>query len=211
MASQRITTLFVCLLAGLLSLAASALADDPAEWQFSEFDDPENVGRKIASLIYGVPETDNIQVSGVCSAAATAAPFSNVTFGSDIGDLESGKDVELRFSGGGFDHIVKGKIERATGEGISGVLVPLESDDPLWTAMAEKTSLDYLVPGYKAATLDFERGKGAIQEFLQACRNFANAALSAEPTRSPGSTGDAEKDAFESAKELGTIEAWQAF
>ena len=214
MASQRITTLFVCLLvglSGLSSLAASAMAEDPMEWQFSEFDDPENVGRKIASLIYGVPETDNIQVSGVCQAASPGAPFSNVTFGGDIGDLESGKDVELRFSGGGFDHVLKGKIQRATGEGLSGVLVPVEAGDPLWTAMAEKTSLDYLVPGYKAATLDFERGKSAIPEFVQACRNFANAGLSAEPARSSGTTGDAEKGAFESAKELGTIEAWQAF
>jgi hypothetical protein len=214
MASQRITTLFVCLLAGLCtlsSLAASAMAEDPMEWQFSEFDDPENAGRKIASLIYGVPETDNIRVSGVCQAASPGAPFSNVTLATDIGDLESGKDVELRFSGGGFDHVLKGKIQRATGEGISGVLVPVEADDPLWTAMAEKASLDYLVPGYKAATLDFDRGKSAIPEFVQACRNFANADFSPQPARSPGSSGDPEKDAFESAKELGTIEAWQAF
>ena len=205
MASRRITTLIVCLLAGLSGLsllAASAMAEDPMEWQFSEFDDPDNEGRKIASLIYGVPETDNIQVSGVCNAAARpGAPFPELTFGADIGDLENGKDVELRFSGGGFDHVMKGKVQRATGEGISGVVVAVEANDPLWTAMAEKASLDYLVPGYKAATLDFARGKSNIQEFVQACRNYANAGLSAEPVPSRSSTGSAEKDAFESAKD----------
>ena len=78
MASQRITTLFVCLLAGLAGLACRRLPQAPwrktAWWQFSEFDDPDNAGRKIASLIYGVPETDNIQVSGVCNAARAPAP-----------------------------------------------------------------------------------------------------------------------------------------
>ena len=32
------------------------------------------------------------------------------------------------------------------------------NDDPLWRDFAEKESLDYLVPGYKAASLDFSRG-----------------------------------------------------
>jgi hypothetical protein len=212
MMSPNIATLCVCLLSGLSSLSAIAIAEDRMEWQFSEFDDPDNEGRKIASLVYGVPETDNIQVGGVCNeAASTGAVSSSVTFGADIGDLESGKDVELRFSGGGFDHPLKGQIQRATGEGVSGVLVAVEHGDPLWTAMAEKTSLDYLVPGYKAATLDFERGRGDIQEFVQTCRNYANASPVVAPAGQSSGNRDAEKDAFNNAKELGTIEAWEAF
>ena len=174
MISLNSTTLFLCLIAsaaGWSSLATSAAAaDDRLEWQFFESNDPANKGRMTAGLIYGVPETDNIQVSGVCDAGASAKS-SSVTFGADIGDLERGKDIELRFSGGGFDHALKGQIHRPAGEeGLSGVHVDIAHDDPLWRAMAEKDSLDYLVPGYKAATLDLTRGKDRIEAFVQARR-----------------------------------------
>ena len=118
-----------------------------------------------------------MQVSGACvHSSSVGANFSIVTFGADIGDLENGKDTELRVSGGGFDHALKGKIFRATGEeGVSGVQVDIGNDDPLWRAFAEKDSLDYLVPGYKAASLDFTRGRDKIQQFVKACETFGDA------------------------------------
>jgi hypothetical protein len=48
----------------LLSTSAIAASDD-MKWQFSEANDPDNKGRMTARLIYGVPETDAIQASGV--------------------------------------------------------------------------------------------------------------------------------------------------
>ena len=89
-----------------------------------------------------MPETDNVQVSGACvHSSSVGANFSIVTFGADIGDLQNDKDTELRVSGGGFDHALKGKIFRATGEeGVSGVQVDIGNDDPLWRAFAEKDS-----------------------------------------------------------------------
>ena len=202
------TTLFFCLLAGAVgwsSLATRAAAESGMEWQFFQTNDP---GNKTTRLIYGVPETDNVQVSGACvHSSSVGANFSIVTFGADIGDLENGKNTDLRVSGGGFDHALKGKIFRATGEeGVSGVQVDIGNDDPLWRAFAEKDSVDYLVPGYKAASLDLTRGRDKIQQFAKACETFGDAS---PPVESAG--GDAEKDAFNSAKELGTIEAWEAF
>jgi hypothetical protein len=209
--SLNSTTLFLCLLAGAAgwsSLATRAAAADGMEWQFFQTNDPGNTGTR---LIYGVPETDNIQVSGACvHSSSVGANFSIVTFGADIGDLESGKDTELRMSGGGFDHVLKGKIIRAAGEeGLNGVELDIGNDDPLWRAFAEKDSLDYLVPGYKAASLDFTRGRDKIQQFVKACETFADATPPAESAAGTG--GDAEKEAFENAKDLGTIEAWEAF
>ena len=159
-----------------------------------------------------MPETDNVQASGVCDAGrSTGVKFSSVTFSADIGDLENGKDTELRFSGGGFDHALKGQIYRATGEeGLSGVHVDIEHDDPLWGAMAEKDQLDYLVPGYKAASLDFTRGRDEIQQFVKTCETYAAGSASPQAA-SAGSEDDAEKSAFDSAKELGTVDAWEAF
>jgi hypothetical protein len=201
----------LCLLAGAacwVSLATRAAAADGMEWQFFQADDP---GYKTTRLVYGVPETDNVQVSGACvHSSSVGANFSIVTFGADIGDLESGKDTELRVSGGGFDHALKGKIIRATGEeGLNGVEVDIGNDDPLWRAFAEKDSLDYLVPGYKAASLDFARGRDKIQQYVKACETFADVTPPAGPAAAGG--GDAEKEAFENAKDLGTVEAWEAF
>ena len=77
----------------------------------------------------------------------------SVTFGAEIGDLENGKQVELRVSGGGFDHPLKGEIYRSTGEeGLNGVRVDIKPRRPLWAEMDEKYTLDYLVPGYGRST-----------------------------------------------------------
>ncbi|MGA7455928.1 MAG: hypothetical protein WBW51_01190 [Methyloceanibacter sp.] len=188
-------------------LASPALAESGMEWQFFQAKD---AGYKSTRLIYGVPETDNVQVSGACvHSSSIGTNFSIVTFGADIGDLENGKDTELRVSGGGFDHALKGKIIRATGEeGLNGVEIDIGNDDPLWRAFAEKDSLDYLVPGYKAASLDLTRGRDKIQQYVKACETFGDAT---PPGQSAAAGGDAEKEAFDSAKELGTVEAWEAF
>jgi len=217
MAKTRIhSTLFLCLIAGAscwLPATRAAAADD-MEWQFYESNDPDNKSRATARLVYGVPETDNVQVTGVCDATrGIGVQSSSVTFGAEIGDLENGKQVELRVSGGGFDHPLKGEIYRSTGEeGLNGVRVDIKHDDPLWAEMDEKESLDYLVPGYRAATLDFTRGRNKIKQFVQACRAYPAAPTGEQADAKAKETGgDSEKEAFESAKELGTVEAWEAF
>ena len=90
----------------------------------------------------------------------------------------------------------------------------MRTNDQLWGALTEKTSLDDLAPGYKAASLNLETGKDKIQSFVQACRSDAatppDPSSPANATQGPSSV-DAEKDAFNSAKELGTVEAWEAF
>jgi hypothetical protein len=213
---------FVSLVLGgvlaLLLVPPNALAAEVMEWSFSELNDPDNKGRLTARLSYGVPETDNIQVSGVCDGTpSTGAAFSSVTFGADSGDLRDGAETELRFSGGGFDHVLKGAIYRPRAEeGISGVHLDVPHDDPLWQALQEKDTLDYLVPGYRASTLDLTRGRDKIKSFIESCRAYAKAILGddaasvgTDAAASSGSTP--EKEAFESAKELGTAEAWNAF
>ena len=189
------------ILLGPLWPCSAATAQETMEWQFYP---PSGPGTQ-ASLVYGVPETDNVQAMGLCDAAsATGAKSATLTFAADIGDIETGEDVTLRFSGGGFDHALPGLTYRPQSEeGIVGVQLSIAHDDPLWTAMAEKASLDYLVQGYKAATIDFERGRDNIQAFLQACRSSAAAP--------PIEGNNAEKEAFDSAKELGTAEAYEAF
>lgn len=95
--------LAAALLAAALSCQAEAAAaqEGDMQWQFFESNDPDNKGAMTARLVYGVPETDNVQIMGVCDARpSTSAQFANLTFGVDIGGLTNGADAALRFSGG---------------------------------------------------------------------------------------------------------------
>ena len=194
-----------------------AAAEDGMQWQFHEANEPENKGAMTARLIYGVPETDNVQVMGVCDARpSTSAQFASVTFGANIGNLANGEDTSLRFSGGGFEQTLSGQIVRAEGEGLNGVQLDIKNDDSLWSAFTEKDTLDYLVPDYRAATLNLADGRESLEKFVEACRTYEKAVLgdSAEDTadaKSDDASANPEKEAFESAKELGTVAAFEAF
>ena len=161
---RRQAPYLIVLVVVFLFKALPAVADDGMEWQFYESNDPDNKGAMTARLVYGVPETDNVQVTGVCDARpSTGVKFSSVTFGADIGALANGADSDLRFSGGGFEQTLHGNIERAEGEGLNGVHLDIKNDDPIWTAFADKDTLDYQVPGYRAATLEAHPRPGQAQ------------------------------------------------
>jgi hypothetical protein len=190
-----------------------AADEDRLEWQFFEADDPIVTSQKTAHLIFGIPETDAIQVTGSCDGAPGApANLSKLTFGADVGELEVQKEVDLRFSGGGVEYTAKGRVRRAEGEqGLTGVALSIEHSDPLWTLLTDKKQVDYLVPGYAAGKLNLERGQANIQKFIAACKARASASPVAAAGSSGAATSDAEKDAFNSAKELGTADAWDAY
>ena len=215
--SLKSLSLDIFLLLGLsvwLAFVTPAHAQDSdMSWQFHEANDPDNKGAMTARLVYGVPETDNVQVMGVCDARpSTGVKFSSMTFGADIGDLANGADAELRFSGGGFEQTLKGHVVRVQEEGLSGVNLDLEHGDALWTAFAEKDTLDYQVPGYRAAPLKLEPGRDKIKSFIETCRTYAKAILGEQSTDTAAAPEDnAEKDAFNSTKELGTVAGFEAF
>jgi len=190
-----------------------AVAENGMQWQFYEANDPDNKGAMTARLVYGVPETDNVQVMGICDARpSTGVKFSSVTFGADIGDLANGADVDLRFSGGGIEQTLHGNIERAEGEGVSGVHLDIKNDDPIWTVFSDKDTLDYQVPGYRAATLHLTPGRDKLKSFIEACRTYEKAGLGDEAGNGDEQANNTEeKEAFDSAKELGTVAGFEAF
>lgn len=189
-------------------------------WQFDQADDPTNDGRNTAYLSYGIPETDAVQVTGLCSAG-TAGNFSIVHLSADVGKLEEGAETTLRFAGGGEELTLEGVVE-GTGaeEGISGVLLQVDNDDPIWEMLQRLDTVSYQVPGYAATTLRLEDGRDKITRFVSACRAYV-AALAEEDDESdetapsspdsPTADGISEQEAFEAARALGTVQAWQAF
>ena len=223
----------ITVLSFLFPSSPSLAAENGMVWSFSEGNDASNRGRMTARLGYGVPETDNVQVDGVCEArSGTGVMSANLILGADVGKLADGANVNVRFTGGGFNHFVSGNVYGTRlEEGVTGVSLDVNVNDPLWKALTEKDSLDYLVPGYSASKLALKDGHDKIRQFIRACRSYAEAlgpgktvktgeepkktaqyqtASGPEKTSSPPG-GVTEKEAYEAAKELGSIEAWEAF
>lgn len=199
------------LIVGMTAQGGVALSQEEFSWQFNEGNDPSNKGRATARLVYGIPETDAAQIAAICDgAASTSSQFSSITFGADIGSLKEGTTVSLRFSGGGYSNEIKGQVYGTLAEeGITGVIVDLKHDDTLWEALTGKERLSYLVPGYNASNVELSKGRAAIKQFIDTCRAYSNSSV--EKIADTPSSGITEKEAFESAKELNTIEGWEAF
>ncbi len=170
---RRHTFSALALLAVAAASAPAQAADANRTWQFNQIATAGDGGTPVPRLFYSVPQTDDVQVSGSCLVFEGAASV-RLTLGADITGMPANKEVNVQFSGGGFNYVHTGEVHKASGEtGINGVDVDAEVGDPLWTAMAQRDGIDYLVPGARAATLDFSKGRAQILKFQAACKAFA--------------------------------------
>ncbi|MEL6421890.1 MAG: hypothetical protein AAFQ42_05565 [Pseudomonadota bacterium] len=194
--------------------SASTAAARENVWQLDRYSDPATA-RRTALLTYGVPETDDVQVRARCAVGGRRI---GITFRTDVGSLENGHAADLAFSGGGVSLSVSGKVAGVgnTQERIAGVRARIGLDHPLWNALRRTAGLDYFIPGYRTSRLALTDGRANIDDFISACRRFASAAdIGGSGSGTSGGSGSggsiSEKEAFEIAKDLGTIEAWEAF
>ncbi|MEM9357625.1 MAG: hypothetical protein AAGB04_15575 [Pseudomonadota bacterium] len=195
---------------------ASASAQNGMTWTFTEGNDPANGGRATARLVYGVPETDDQQVAAVCEArASTSTSVSTVILGADTGKLKNGARVKVRFSGGGDEQEIQGEVFGVgnTNEAISGVIIQPKHDSKIWTMLLSRLAVDYTIPGYRANRLRLNGAHPKINSFVNACKSYAAAAGGQQSASgSSGSSGAiTEKEAFDIAKEIGSIDGWNAF
>lgn len=212
---MRISRFLTGLLAGavvplVLTATGPAQAQDALKWIFTEGNDAASGGRTVARLVYGVPETDNQMFAGVCEArSSTGVAFSALTMAADVGRLKNGASVKVRFSGGGREHVLPGEVTGVgnTNEGIAGVLVRPKHSDRLWSMMTELTAVDYKIPGYRSTVLNLQDGRSKIRSFVSSCKSYER---SLQPAQT-ASSGLSEKEAFDLAKEIGTLEGWNAF
>ena len=213
----RLPFLFASLFFLIINFSIASAADK--SWQTGEGSDPANDGRPVAWLDYGVPETDDIQVRIACKAQDAGAPELDAVFGAPLGDLKNGAETVLIFTGDGFEHEVPGKVHGVGAEvGIAGVKLEAGIDDALWDALTQKDSLEYRISGQGAASLPLKDGHRRIGNFVEACRSFVKEepvrtaeAKSPDQDRPAPESGISEREAYDAAKELGTIEAWEAF
>ena len=229
--------LAAALLAVIAACAITSLAhaqDEKLTWSVGRFDADDR--SKGAYLRLAVPETDAVQVDGACGPD-TGEGNSELHFATDIGALQDGARVDMRFSGGGEEHTLIGEVKGANAEvGITGVVVRLAHDHELWQVLRRQDDVSYQVPGYNAATLELASGRRDIARFLRICKALKNEeskaitvteksdeeedADVAEATdeeaeeTAAADTADEEpdeKEAFEAAERLGTAAAWRAF
>lgn len=163
--------LIAVLLALFAACGAGAIAhaqEQKLTWSVGRFDaDDQNKG---AYLRLAIPETDAVQVDGSCGPD-TGEGNSELHFATDIGALQDGARVDVRFSGGGEEHTLIGEVKGANAEvGITGVVVRLAHDHKLWDALRRQDEISYQVPGYNAATLELAAGRRDIARFLRICR-----------------------------------------
>jgi hypothetical protein len=177
-----------------LAMALGAAATPPAHAQTMQWtyyrDLHEDVFRTRLVLVYGVPETDNVQTVATCQIGA-GGTYASLDLGAQIGDLQENQSVDVQFSARGFNRIVNASVIRAREEGLNGVSIPLQLDDPIWQAIRAKSVLYYNLTGFTAATLDLNGSKGPTQRFLRDCREMPKpgTADASPPRQTPPRTG----------------------
>ncbi len=164
-----------CLPLAVLAMIFSGVAASPAHAQNMEWAYYRNLHedpfRTRLVLIYGVPETDNVQAVATCRIG-NRGTYATLDLGARIGSLQNNQSVDVQFSARGFNRIVDGSVVRARGEGITGVSIPLQLDDAIWQAIRAKSVLYYNLTGQTAATLDLNGSKGPTGRFLRDCREM---------------------------------------
>ena len=191
----------------MLAFSSAGLAQEsPLVWTFST---QSTAGGGTASLDFAVPETDNVQVSATCGGDVPSGRSSFI-LAADFGDQPHATQTKVRFSGGGKEYEIEGKVERPNSEeGLFGVNLDIPNDDPVWDAFNSNDRLEYQVPGYATNALELATGKVAIRNFVNACRTIASGG--ATTSAAAPSNNISEREAFQFARELDSIPAWEAF
>ena len=129
-------------------LASPAFAETPV-WSFSQSNDPGHKAVITATLDYGTPQSDAVQLRATCDGAHQS-PLVNLLIAADVSGLEDGEEVFIGFRAAGFSQSLKAHVTGANAEeGITGVVLPVNLDEPLWNALTQHTSMSYGIAGLK--------------------------------------------------------------
>jgi len=140
-------------------------------------------------LVYGVPETDNVQAVATCRIG-NSGTYATLDLGAQIGSLQENQSIDVQFSARGFNRVVSASVSRAREEGVSGVSIPLQLDYPVWQAIRAKSVLYYNLTGFTAATLDLNGSNAPTRRFLRDCREMPKPGSANAPGSEPKTAGD---------------------
>ena len=164
------TRLPLILAAGAVALSSvAAHAQQGYSWQ-SFADLSPDPFQSLVTLVYGVPETDDIQFFASCQIGA-GGPYALVQIAADTAGLPNGSAVSLSFTdGAGAGTILSGGIIGVNAEfGISGVEMALSLEDGLFNLMQVRDVLSYAIPGGQGYEIGTAGVSGALTQFLTTC------------------------------------------
>ena len=100
------------------------------------------------TLVYGVPETDDLQFFASCQIGA-GGPYALVQIAADTAGLPNGAAASMMFTdGAGAGTILDSTIIGVNAEfGVTGVEMALSLDDGLFNLMQVRDVLSYAIPG----------------------------------------------------------------
>jgi hypothetical protein len=144
------------------------------------------------SLVYGVPETDDLQFFASCQIGA-GGPYALVQIAADTAGLPNGSPVSLSFTdGAGAGTILDGTIIGVNAEfGVTGVELALELDDGLFNLMRVRDFLSYAIPGGQGIEIGTAGVAGPMDQFLSTCADPVAGAAPVTGGELPPPAGDA--------------------
>ena len=97
-----------------------------------------------------------------------------------------------------------------TNEAIVGVLIRPKHNSKVWRMLLSRLAVDYTIPGYRSSSLKLNGAHPKINSFVNACKSY-EAGVGGTQTATNASGGISEKEAFGIAKEIGSVDGWNAF
>ncbi|MFD0985614.1 hypothetical protein [Methyloligella solikamskensis] len=190
---------------------AAVLAGAPAHAQEMKWDfyKKTDITPPAAVLSFGVPKTDNQQFRASCEGSDPII----TAFAADVAGLPEGAPLDVVFTGNAYTETVKARASGVQGEGeITGFVFNTRPNDPLWVAMAELEQISYSAGGKPPVPLALDGSNKQVKDFLDTCDKYAMQEAAEDPIQGiEGEAGITEKQAFKEAKEVDTIDAYEAF
>jgi hypothetical protein len=145
--------------------------DNMLAWHYVRSNQADANGATVATLFYGVPETDNVQMSASCSSLDGASQ-PRVIVSSDVPRAAPGLPVPIRFAAPSFDRMFLGLAIQ--GDEAEGGELDIETDDPLWSALTRLDFIGYSVDDEPPLDLPLAGLRDPLRRFLTDCSMFAS-------------------------------------
>ena len=166
----RLQSLFAAALGWAVTAVLPGAMAGEFVWQSSSYNDAGNKGRYTARLVYGVPESDNVQFNAVCTAGSSGR-FASLVIGYNTAARPEGANVALQVMLDSYRGALSGTVYGTNiEEGVSGVAVTVDFDHPFWKALAADRVFSYALAGGPVATIGLSGSAQAVRKFIADCR-----------------------------------------
>lgn len=168
LATGLATTLF----ASTTANAEVTSLPDRFVWEYGQYNDELNNGRKTSWLSLRIPETDAEAINASCFVGS-GANTSLLKVSGNVYGLQEQQPAYVTFYNQSNEHKILGKMIGTQAEyGISGIEIAIDNEDPLWVSLSSWHPI-----GYRVLDEDVQvTSPGAaqsIEKFLNDCRFYA--------------------------------------